>query len=247
MLPGANNCGRISDDRRSDPRSLPSGGFAVLRHTAVMRQIRNIAIVVPLVLGAVALLQSGCSSSSPRFRSGETSARSNDEDEARFAPKIREEERKEDDRKVDLSTIRRKYAAGNSPYTNKTPDGIDRDRVLLEVVSFLGVPYRYGGTSMEGIDCSGFSSRVYADATKQAIPRSTVEQFRVGKEIDKDDLQFGDLVFFNTTGRRPSHVGIYIEDDLFAHASVLSGVTISSLESTYYRKRYVGARRMVGE
>jgi cell wall-associated NlpC family hydrolase len=99
--------------------------------------------------------------------------------------------------------------------------------------------------SKEGIDCSGFASRVYAEATAHLIPRSTTEQFYIGQEVDKGDLQFGDLVFFNTTGRRPSHVGIYIEDDLFAHASVLSGVTISSLESTYYRKRYVGARRMV--
>ena len=59
-----------------------------------------------------------------------------------------------------------------------------------------------------------------------------------------EELQFGDLVFFNTTGRSPSHVGIYLEDDLFAHASVTYGVTISSLESTYYRKRLVGARRV---
>jgi cell wall-associated NlpC family hydrolase len=70
-------------------------------------------------------------------------------------------------------------------------------------------------------------------------------QYGVGSDVAKPDLQFGDLVFFNTTGRSPSHVGIYIEDDLFAHASVSYGVTISSLESTYYRKRYVGARRVV--
>jgi cell wall-associated NlpC family hydrolase len=68
----------------------------------------------------------------------------------------------------------------------------------------------------------------------------------MGVEVERDSLQFGDLVFFNTTGRAPSHVGIYIEDYLFAHASVSSGVTISSLESTYYKGRYVGARRIVG-
>jgi len=232
--------------RRQTTRSLPRGGFAVLRRVPDMIRDVLVSAGCVLLLGAAGGFLNGCSSSSPRFRSAETSTvRSTDEDEARFAPKIREEERREDDRKIDLSTVKRKYAAGNSPYSNKTPDGIDRDRVLLEVVSFLGVPYRYGGSSKEGIDCSGFASRVYAVATAQQIPRSTVEQFRVGKEIDKRELQFGDLVFFNTTGRRPSHVGIYIEDDLFAHASVLSGVTISSLESTYYRKRYVGARRMV--
>ena len=58
-------------------------------------------------------------------------------------------------------------------------------------------------------------------------------------------LRFGDLVFFNTTGESPSHVGVYIEDDLFAHASVTYGVTISSMESSYYRDRFVGARRII--
>jgi cell wall-associated NlpC family hydrolase len=152
--------------------------------------------------------------------------------------------RVEDDRKVDIPRIRRTYASGDSPYKNITPPGLNRDAFLLEVVSYLGVPYRYGGNSKAGIDCSGFASAVYAAATEKRIPRSTREMFGVGTVIAKDDLEFGDLVFFNTTGRRPSHVGIYLEDDLFAHASV-RGVTISSLESTYYRKRYLGARRIV--
>ena len=78
-----------------------------------------------------------------------------------------------------------------------------------------------------------------------SLPRSARDQFRVGAVVDSDQLEFGDLVFFNTTGRSPSHVGIYLEDDLFAHASVTSGVTISSLESTYYKKRFLGARRLV--
>jgi cell wall-associated NlpC family hydrolase len=63
--------------------------------------------------------------------------------------------------------------------------------------------------------------------------------------VEAESLMFGDLVFFNTTGTIPSHVGIYIEDDLFAHASVTNGVTFGSLEAEYYRERYVGARRIV--
>jgi cell wall-associated NlpC family hydrolase len=88
---------------------------------------------------------------------------------------------------------------------------------------------------------------VYDSAVQRRLPRSTVEQFRIGTKVGRGDLQFGDLVFFNTTGRVPSHVGIYIEDDLFAHASVTRGVTLSSIESSYYRKRFVGARRIVHE
>jgi cell wall-associated NlpC family hydrolase len=86
---------------------------------------------------------------------------------------------------------------------------------------------------------------VYESALNKKLPRSALEQYHSGTPVPKTSLQFGDLVFFNTTGARPSHVGIYIEDDLFVHASVVSGVTISSLESTYYKNRFVGARRIV--
>jgi len=154
----------------------------------------------------------------------------------------------EDDRKVDVKALSERLTGrppSSQKYSNATPPGMDRDRVLLEIVSMLGIPYRLGGNSQSGIDCSGFTSRIYTTAVERPIPRMARAQYGVGSNVAKSDLQFGDLVFFNTTGRSPSHVGIYIEDDLFAHASVSYGVTISSLESTYYRKRYVGARRVV--
>jgi hypothetical protein len=113
-------------------------------------------------------------------------------------------------------------------------------------MSFPISEFRIGtGNGKDGIDCSGFTSSVYSSAVKMSLPRSARDQFRVGSEVGSDQLEFGDLVFFNTTGRSPSHVGIYLEDDLFAHASVTSGVTISSLESTYFKKRFLGARRVV--
>jgi len=200
-----------------------------------------------LVLGFAFYLL-GCSSSSPRFRSNDTRTEHivQDEDEFRFASKIRDEVAREDDKKVNVDSLEKKLS-GKSAYSNRTPRGINRDAVLLDVVSFLGAPYRYGGSSKQGTDCSGLICNVYASAAKKLLPRSTREQFQTGTPVGKDELQFGDLVFFNTTGRKPSHVGIYIEDDLFAHASVVSGVTISSLESTYYKNRYVGARRVVSE
>jgi len=190
----------------------------------------------------------GCSSSSPRFRSSETRTDRviQEDDEFRFASKIKEETAREDDKKVDIKNLETKLSS-KSGYTNRTPNGLNRDAFLLDVVSFLGVPYLYGGNTKEGIDCSGLTCNVYVAAVGKKLPRSTVEQYQRGIPIPKSQLQFGDLVFFNTTGRRPSHVGIYIEDDLFVHASVASGVTISSLESTYYQKRYVGARRISDE
>jgi cell wall-associated NlpC family hydrolase len=125
------------------------------------------------------------------------------------------------------------------------PPALNRDHVLLEIVSLLGVPYEYGRADRGGMDCSAFTEAVYGGALRVQIPRSTSDQYREGTEIGRDRLRFGDLVFFNTTGESPSHVGIYIEDDLFAHASTSYGVTISSMESEYYRDRFVGARRII--
>jgi cell wall-associated NlpC family hydrolase len=113
------------------------------------------------------------------------------------------------------------------------------------VVRYLGVRYDYGGSSAEGMDCSGFTCQVYKNGARKEIPRSTIEQYRSGRRVSKEELRFGDLVFFNTTGESPSHVGIYLEDDVFVHASVVEGVTLSSLESTYYKRRFVGARRVL--
>jgi cell wall-associated NlpC family hydrolase len=214
-----------------------------------MVRIRHIGLVYtqPFILG-ISLFLLSCSSSSPRFRSTDTRTEHivQDEDEFRFASKIKAETAKEDDKKVDVERLEKKLSS-KSGHSSVTPKGLDRDAVLLDVVSFLGVPYRYGGNSKQGVDCSGLTCNVYATAAKKQLPRSTREQYETGTPVEKGELQFGDLVFFNTTGRRPSHVGIYIEDDLFAHASVVSGVTISSLESTYYKNRYVGARRVVSE
>jgi len=86
---------------------------------------------------------------------------------------------------------------------------------------------------------------VYKNSIAKPLPRTSSEQFKLGSAIEYADLKFGDLVFFNTTGESASHVGIYLGDDLFAHASISLGVTISSLESSYYKKHYEGARRIV--
>ncbi|MBP1658094.1 MAG: spr product [Bacteroidetes bacterium] len=200
-------------------------------------------------LAAAALVLAGCSASSTRFATPGESVDHEEENELRFATRIREEERREDDRPVSAEETGRrlsKRSATSTRYENTTPAGLNRDRLLLDVVDYLGVPYVYGGNTKKGIDCSGFTAQVYQSAVQKKLPRSAREQYAFGTPVNRTRLQFGDLVFFNTTGRVPSHVGIYIEDELFAHASVTRGVTFSSLESTYYRKRFVGARRVVG-
>jgi len=128
------------------------------------------------------------------------------------------------------------------------PDGISREDVMVMIVQYLQTPYKYGGATPQGMDCSAFTRLIYESAINISLPRTTRDQFRVGKKVDKKHLKFGDLVFFKTRRRKsPSHVGIYVGENLFAHTSRYQGVTISSLESSYYRKRFVGARRVVDE
>ncbi len=118
----------------------------------------------------------------------------------------------------------------------------------MEIIKYLDTPYKYGGSSLNGIDCSAFTQSVYQDALNVNLNRTARDQFTQGKVVSREELEFGDLVFFNTRRRvRPGHVGIYIGDGLFAHASTKGGVMISSLDEDYYSKRFMGARRIVEE
>lgn len=123
-----------------------------------------------------------------------------------------------------------------------------REKLIMEIIKYLDTPYKYGGNTLNGIDCSALTQSVYQDALNINLNRTARDQFTQGKAISKDELQFGDLVFFNTRRRvRPGHVGIYIGDGLFAHASSKGGVMISSIDESYYSKRFMSARRIVDD
>jgi cell wall-associated NlpC family hydrolase len=115
-----------------------------------------------------------------------------------------------------------------------------------KALSYRGVRYRMGGTTTNGIDCSGLTQTVYKKWGK-LLPRTAVEQFRKGKPVPKDQLKAGDLVFFKNTYKKGiSHVGIYVGDGNFVHAAgVGKGVIVSSLYSAYHLNHYAGARRIV--
>ncbi len=111
--------------------------------------------------------------------------------------------------------------------------------------SYIGVPYVWGGTTKRGMDCSGFVQRVFGEAGIK-LPRTSSQQWMVGRTIERVLLEKGDLVFFRTAGKRISHVGIMTspEKDQFVHASSSKGVSYASLGWRYFDKRYAGARRV---
>lgn len=135
------------------------------------------------------------------------------------------------------------------PFRGETrcADRIEKSRKKIErvVTSYLGTPYQWGGEGREGIDCSGLIVEVFRKTLGIALPHSTEELFRMGHKVGRSTLCFGDLVFFSESGKGAAHVGIYLGGDQFVHASKEKGVTISKLESSYFRGRYIGARRIV--
>lgn len=118
------------------------------------------------------------------------------------------------------------------------------NKIKKTAYSFLGARYRFGGNSRNALDCSSFTQQVFREQ-KVNLPRTAREQFYVGNEVMRGDLQKGDLVFFQTYARFPSHVGIYLGNRKMIHASSRDRrVVISSMDTPYYTSRFLGARRV---
>lgn len=114
-----------------------------------------------------------------------------------------------------------------------------------QLSTWKGTPYRYGGTTRKGVDCSGFVQTTFNHHFKIPLPRTTAQQAKMGDKVSKSDLRAGDLVFFKTgRGENGLHVGIYDKNGTFIHASTSKGVIRSSLDTDYWRKHYWQARRL---
>ncbi len=138
------------------------------------------------------------------------------------------------------SAVQLKYAVLLNTEVEALPD-----KILLENVDeWYGVRYRTGGNTHSGVDCSGFTVAIYAAVYGITLPRVSREQYRTSRKISTTELQEGDLVFFNTRGSGVSHVGIYLGNNHFIHASVSRGVMVNSLFEPYYLQRFVGAGRI---
>lgn len=154
----------------------------------------------------------------------------------------REKERKSKERdarrKKDLDSIGQKISE------HVKSGNLDIDRLFAAVERYIGIPYRFGGDSESGIDCSAFTRRVYREQDIE-LPRSSREQAIVGNRVDGNSMEPGDLVFFDTSiVGAISHVGVYLDNNTFAHASKSQGVTKSSIKEKYYSKRFVKANRV---
>ena len=214
--------------------------------------------VTYLILSASFIfLYYGCSSSSGTSRYGNhsddsetnnTSVRFSSEDDDDESTVVSEDSGDlPDDDAVDIGVVLDKYDLDADE--NNFETATTKEKMLMEIIKYLNVPYQYGGNSKSGIDCSAFTQNVYKNTLSVNLSRSAREQYKQGEVIsDVDDLQFGDLVFFDTgSSVSPGHVGIYIGDELFAHASTKKGVTISSLNHSYYKDRFMGSRRIKPE
>ncbi|MFC0267985.1 C40 family peptidase [Kushneria aurantia] len=116
------------------------------------------------------------------------------------------------------------------------------DALMSEYSAWKGTPYRYGGETSSGIDCSALVQRVYRDGFSFDLPRTTAGQVLTGRRVERDELKPGDLVFFKPY-RGDRHVGIYIGDGRFMHASSSNGVRISELDNPYWQRHYWQSRR----
>lgn len=144
---------------------------------------------------------------------------------------------------VPVQAEKRRQADGCDNALGLKCDDDDNAKLYETVNSWLGVPYKYGGTDRSGIDCSAFVGLVYREVYGITLHRTANDMLRDVNLIGRPQLREGDLLFFTNSKGKVSHVGIYLKDNLFAHSSTSNGVSVSSLESNYWTTHfYKGGR-----
>ena len=131
----------------------------------------------------------------------------------------------------------------NLPDSNPVIEGSrnNANAIISTAKQYIGVPYKFGGTTPKGFDCSGYLQYVFAEH-KINLPRTADDQYKIGKQVNKKSLQVGDLVFFTTYESGVSHCGLYIGNGQFIHTSSSKGVRIDKLNDPYWQPRYIGAK-----
>lgn len=144
--------------------------------------------------------------------------------------------------KINQATIFNTFVGGSLKVRILT--SVTRDNIVTEAKRFFGIPFIWGGTSYNGVDCSRLTYLVYKKFNIK-IPRTASKQYKLGKFVLRNELQKGDLVFFRTKSIKASHVGIYLGKGKFIHAfTSKTGVIISSIDNRYYRRRFIGGKNL---
>ncbi|WP_414672291.1 NlpC/P60 family protein [Leclercia sp. CFBP8987] len=136
--------------------------------------------------------------------------------------------------------------SGFSPASAHQQTGPLLTRILVQYQQWKGTHYRWGGATHNGVDCSALMQHLFRDAAHLSLPRTTGEQIHRGVKVEELSLKAGDLVFFQTGAHR-RHVGVYIGDHQFIHASTSQGVTVSDLSDDYWQSHFITARRVTGD
>ncbi len=143
---------------------------------------------------------------------------------------------------------RKRATAKSQPQERAVSKSRFERNLMKQINVYMGVPYKWGGSTVRGMDCSGFVSVVYKKSVDLALPHNAAQLYGRGKPVAAGRLQIGDLVFFeNIESAGVSHVGIYVGESRFAHASTKRGVVISELKQKYYQDRFIGAKRVYYE
>jgi len=136
---------------------------------------------------------------------------------------------------------------GYVPSSNNKSEMVS-DEVMFKVIEYLNTPYLWGGTSKRGIDCSAFVQTVMYQTLGIMLPRTSYEQSNVGTDVQRSELKFGDLLFFDTMNKgRTTHVGIYLSDGYFVHSGSHTGVAVASLDSEFYSRVLLKVKRVITE
>jgi cell wall-associated NlpC family hydrolase len=145
-----------------------------------------------------------------------------------------------------VSTVRYSAATAPDAMTKNTYSyvTIPREKIMAVVNRYSGVPYHWGGEGRDGMDCSGFIRTVLWECERIELPHSSREMAQFGVAIPASNLESGDLLFFKINSFMVNHVGVYLGDGKFAHASLYSGVTVTDMNDDYYHGKFAYARRL---
>jgi cell wall-associated NlpC family hydrolase len=196
--------------------------------TPLTRSLLGVVVVAGLLAGCSSSGQIRDEGAPPPRDAADADTAAQDQDEAaQAAPSSETQEEEEETQLVMVMN----------------PDAVNQ-RIEKHAEPWYGTPYEWGGESKDGVDCSGFIQAVYETAFDWLLPRVTEQQVQTGRQVQPDELRAGDLVFFHPEDQY-NHVGIYLKDNKFVHASSNDGVSKASLENRYWQDYYWTARRLL--